>query len=84
MPGVGPVDIAVIAMAVVVFVAIPITIVLLVVHLLRSTPTRRSVETDHAVEIARERFARGEITLEDYERALRALGRPSRPGGDGG
>ncbi len=79
MPNIGPTEIAIIGLIVLTFIALPVAIVLLVVHLLRTTPSRRRVEADHAVEIVRLRFARGEISQADFEAALRALGREPRP-----
>ncbi len=84
MPNTGPVELLVLlSILILVFVAIPVAIALLAIHLFRgtgrSTRARRAGaghEADAAVEIVRARFARGEISVEDYEAALRALGRP--------
>jgi uncharacterized membrane protein len=80
VPNIGPVEVAMVGLVIVTFVGIPVAIVLLVIRLLRSTSGQRPPETDHAVEIVRVRFARGEITREEFEAALLALGRASPRG----
>lgn len=51
-----------------------ILIIVVVVLLIRSVTVRTPSEaTDHALEILKERYARGEIEQEEYERKRREL-----------
>jgi len=51
--------------------AVPVIIILVVIAFL--TRLRRGPRTDRALDILRERYARGEITKEDFERMKRDL-----------
>jgi putative membrane protein len=67
-------------------VAIPVAL-----RMLRRAPATNGATRDAAVGILRERYARGEIELDEYRRRLRVLdgtgrprGRPGAPGRDPG
>ncbi len=80
MPNIGPIEL-VIAVAMWVFVfAIPVTLFFLVVRAaVRSVfGQERRLEADLGAQVVRERFARGEISREDAEAGMRALGRDLR------
>jgi uncharacterized membrane protein len=86
MGGIGPVELIIVALSGLFTLAIPVAIVVLLVVLVRRAnqaprppagwgPDPRAVLAD--------RLARGEITRDEFDTAMRALGIPTGPGPGG-
>ncbi len=80
MPTIGPFELIVMLMLVVLSVGIPVAILFLVVRAAtRSAFGRdRRLEADLGAQVIRERFDRLEISRDDAEAGMRALGRDLR------